>query len=131
MGGGGSEIAPVLDVVAEIPQRFHDARGAQHGRPHRRAGHARARLDRRAEDGDRPSGRLALLPVPVGLAARLPAQDLPLRRTEAAPVLEDSRRRAGNPLKSPPSAAAMSERLLQWLSAGNFTGAPLMFSVRL
>ncbi len=74
---GRSEIAPVLNVVTEVPQRFHNARRAQHGRSHRRAGHARARVDRRAEDGDRLSARLTPLPRRISPAACLPAQDLP------------------------------------------------------
>ena len=52
-----SEIAPVLDVVAEIPQGVYNARRAQHGRSHRRARHARPRLDRGAENGDRAGKR--------------------------------------------------------------------------
>ena len=56
------EIAPVLDVVPQIPEQSYDARDAKHGRPHRRAGNPRARFDRRAEDGDRLPGRLARLP---------------------------------------------------------------------
>ena len=51
---GKREVAPVLDVVAEIPERFDDSRRAQHGGPHRRARNARPRIDRRAENGDRP-----------------------------------------------------------------------------
>ena len=111
MGAGGSEIAPVLDVVPEIPERFHDARGAQHGRAHRRAGHARAGFDRRAEDGDRLPGRLSRLPIPVGLAARLPAQDRPLRhepegairRAGAAErgILRQTKRNAAAPWEDP------------------------------
>ena len=54
---GRGEVAAVLDVMAEVPQRLHDPGGAQHGRPHRRARHACPRLDRRAEDGDRPRER--------------------------------------------------------------------------
>src|SRR6185437_1435671 len=72
------EIALILDVVAEVPQRFHDARGSQHGRPHRRAGRARACLDRRTENGDRPASCPRPLPSRIGLCACLPAQDRPL-----------------------------------------------------
>ena len=59
---GKREVAPVVDVVAKIPERFDDSRRAQHGRPHRRARDARPRFDRRAENGDRLPGRLTAVP---------------------------------------------------------------------
>ena len=76
-GMGVGQIAPVLDVVAELPQRFDDSRRAQHCGSHRRAGDARARFDRRAENGYRPPPPAGRLRFGTVLAARLSVQDPP------------------------------------------------------
>src|ERR1700733_513181 len=109
--GRRSEIAPVLDVVAEVPQRFYDARCAQHGRSHRGAWHARSRLDGRAENGDRAGKRQKRPAFQTGCAL-LPAQDVSLRMNSGETRRDQSHapnernvspseiKRNGKPLKS-------------------------------
>ena len=74
---GKHEIAPILDIEAEIAERFDDPRRSQHRGPHRGACNAGARFDRRAENGDRLSGRPAPLAFGNVFAAVFSVQDPP------------------------------------------------------
>ena len=62
-GVGQRQIAAVDDVLAELFQRSHDARGAQHRRTHGAAGDAGPCFDGDAEDADRLAARLPEIPI--------------------------------------------------------------------
>jgi hypothetical protein len=107
---GVRDIAPVFDVVTEVPQRLHNPCRAQHGRSHRGAGHARPRFHRRAEEGDRPwKGQSRPAAVP---GDRFRAQDVSFRTKQRQAVLRAfiapneakispcETKRNGKPLKS-------------------------------
>ena len=84
-----SEIAPILDVVAEVAQRLNNACCAQHGRSHRRARNVRPRLDRGAENSNGPRKRQKR-PAQTVFASCLPGQERPLPQKRNRSTLVDS-----------------------------------------